>query len=60
MVLLLFRYVDGSSRLHTYCLGRGRESTFESPMSMGLDLLSFWFCQQRTDCGVCVGDNLDL
>jgi hypothetical protein len=60
IVLSLFGYVDRSSRLLIYCLGRGRESTFESPMRMSLDLLSSWFCHQHTDCGVCFGDNLAL
>jgi hypothetical protein len=52
MVLSLFGYVDRSSRVLTYCLDRGREATFESPMKMSLDLLC-------TDCGVCFGNNLE-
>jgi hypothetical protein len=59
MVLSLFGYVDRNNLL-TYCLDRGRESTFESPMRRSLDLLRFWFRHQRTECGVCVGPNLDL
>jgi hypothetical protein len=59
MAFSLFGYVDRSNHLLTYCLERGRESTLESPMK-SLDLLSFSFRHQRTDCGVCVGDNLDL
>jgi hypothetical protein len=52
MVLSLFGYVDRSNHLRTYCLDRSMESTFESPMRRSLDLF--------TDCGVWIGDNLDL